>query len=220
MAVLIELDRVDYSEALNMQRELLERRSAGMIDDTLTLLEHFPVITIGRRADKKNLLITEDELARRGIKLYCVERGGDITYHGPGQLVGYPIFQLHEGLIGVRAFVEKMQQALIVALAEFGIKAGVREKLIGVWVKDKKIASIGIAVKKGVTMHGFALNVGRDLSGFQLINPCGLNFAQMTALALLLKGSPTPAMAEVRRAVVNGFEKVFGIRFNKISRAV
>lgn len=220
MAVLIELGRVDYLEALKIQREIHERRVADEIDDTLILLEHFPVITIGRGADKRNLLVSEDELARRGIKIYQVERGGDITYHGPGQLVGYPVFRLREGFVGVRRFVEKIEEVLIQALGEFGIEAGAKERMVGVWVGEKKIASIGIAVKNRVTMHGFALNVGSDLNGFQLINPCGLSSQEMTAMQLVLKDGGEVQMKEVRGAVRRGFEKVFGIVFNRISRAV
>lgn len=211
-AILLQLGSVDYLTALELQRELHRLRHNGTIEDTLLLLEHPPVITIGRRANKKNLLVSEEELARRGIKVYQIERGGDITYHGPGQLIGYPIFHLGAGLLGVRRFVEGVEQALIFALKKVGVDAGVKPKQIGVWVQDKKIASLGIAVKDHITLHGFALNVQGDLAGFQLINPCGLNPSVMTTIERA--GGPT-AMPLVRKAVIAGFEQVFGIKFQK-----
>ncbi|MGQ9707320.1 MAG: lipoyl(octanoyl) transferase LipB [bacterium] len=216
MALLIELGRVDYETGLKLQRLVWHKRVQGQIDDTLILLEHHPVITIGRSADKRNLLIPEPELARRGIKIYQVERGGDITYHGPGQLLGYPIFNLRQGLAGVRRFVERIEQVLIKLLKGFGVEAHQEPGLVGVWVGTKKIASIGIAVQQGVSMHGFALNVGADLSGFELINPCGLKATEMTALKKVLRDErPDIPMDEVRKAAVRCFEDEFGLAFQK-----
>lgn len=211
-ALLIELGPVDYLSALNLQRELHRRRQPETIPDTLLLLEHPPVITLGHRAKKTNLLVSEEELARRGIKIYQIERGGDITYHGPGQLLGYPIFQLTAGLLGIRQFVENLQSALVFALKELGVNAQTKPKLIGVWVGEKKIASLGIAVRDHITLHGFALNVRGDLADFQLINPCGLDSTVMTNIEQ--EGGVT-APQTVRRAVVAGFERVFKIRFQR-----
>ncbi len=211
-ALLIQLGSVDYQSALNLQTELHQLRKQGAIGDTLLLLEHPPVITLGRRANKTNLRVSEPELDRRGIKVYQIERGGDITYHGPGQLIGYPIFHLRAGLLGVRRFVEGVEQALILALKKVGVDAGVKPKQIGVWVQGKKIASLGIAVKEHITLHGFALNVKGDLAGFQLINPCGLNPSVMTTVERC--GGKT-AMPLVRAAVIAGFEQVFGIEFQR-----
>ncbi len=211
MAYLISMERVDYGVGLTLQYEIWKARLNGEIEDTMLLLEHPPVLTLGRGADRRNLLVDETELTRLGIRIYQVERGGDITYHGPGQLIGYPIFQLKSGLIGVRRFVEKLEEALILSLRQLKIKAGVRERLIGVWVDERKIASIGITVQEGVTRHGFALNFGMDLSGFKLINPCGLNSGLMTSIGLELKREVS--REEVEEAVRRGFEQVFEIKF-------
>lgn len=208
----MQLGTVDYGSALELQYELHSLRRNNTIDDTLLLLEHPPVITFGRRANRKNLLVSEEELALRGIKVYQIERGGDITYHGPGQLIGYPIFHLRTGLLGIRRFVEMVEQALILALKNLGVDAGVKPKQIGVWVQDKKIASLGIAVKEHITLHGFALNVKGELAGFQLINPCGLNPSVMTTIE---RCGGENAMPLVRAAVIAGFEQIFGIEFQK-----
>lgn len=211
-ALLWELGRVEYQRALVLQHEVHQQRVANRIPDTLLLLEHPPVITFGRTADKSNLLVAEAELTRLGIAVKKVERGGDVTYHGPGQLVGYPIFHLREGLVGVRRFVEGVETALVLALQDLGIPAEVQPKLVGVWVKGKKIASIGIAVREGVTLHGFALNVKNDLSGFRLIHPCGMRSVAMTAIEIEVGMADPPT---VRAAVVSGFERVFGLVFQK-----
>ncbi|MEO0025580.1 MAG: lipoyl(octanoyl) transferase LipB [candidate division WOR-3 bacterium] len=210
-AYLILLDRIDYEAGVALQRLVWELRVKNEIEDSLILCEHPPVITLGRRADRRNLLATESELERRGIRVYQVERGGDITYHGPGQLLGYPIFKLESGLLGVRRFVELVESALIRALGEFGIKAETRPKVVGVWAGEKKIASLGVAVQEGVTFHGFALNIGRDLGGFQLINPCGLSSRIMTSMEIEL--GQTVSRNQVVKAVISGFEQVFGLRF-------
>ncbi len=210
-AYLILLDRIDYEAGVALQRLVWKLRVKNEIEDSLILCEHPPVITLGRRADRRNLRATESELERRGIRVYQVERGGDITYHGPGQLLGYPIFKLESGLLGVRRFVELVEAALIRALGDFGIRAETRPKVVGVWVGEKKIASLGVAVQEGVTFHGFALNIGSDLSGFQLINPCGLNSRIMTSMEIELAG--TVDRNQVVKAVISGFEQVFGLRF-------
>lgn len=233
-ASLLQLGLVDYGRALELQAKLVRLRQEDKIPDTLVLLEHPPVITIGRNAGRSNLLVSDEELERRGVCLYKVERGGDITFHGPGQLVGYPVFRLgsggggqRSGLTGVRRFVEGIEQALILALAELGIHATIRPGFIGVWVGDsatrsfapstpgtpfRKIASLGIAVKRGVTMHGFALNVTTDLSWFGLMNPCGLDRIEMTSVKR--EGGKTDR-ARVRAAVVQGVGQAFGLGFSE-----
>ncbi len=208
-AILIQLGMVDYLDALNLQLELHRLRLAGEIPDTLILLEHPPVITIGRSKDRRNLLASETELNRHGIKVYHIDRGGDITYHGPGQLIGYLIFSLHSALIGVRRFVEKIEDALILSLAQLGVRANSKAKMVGVWIGDKKVASLGIAVSGGVTRHGFALNVSGDLAGFRLINPCGMSADVMTTIEQA--GGPAD-MKLVRQAVVSAFARTFQIK--------
>lgn len=207
---LLSLGRVEYGRALELQRELWQLRVDDAIPDILVLLEHEPVITLGRSAKASNLLVSEAELARRGVALHRIERGGDVTFHGPGQLVGYPLFKLEAGIAGVRRFVERVEAALVAALAELGVEAGLRPGHIGVWCEDRKIASIGIAVKRRVTFHGFALNVSVDLAFFRLMNPCGMPDVVMTSVCA--EGGVTDD-ARARSAVVAGFERVFGVEF-------
>jgi len=207
-AGLLSLGRVEYGHALRLQRELWRLRVEDKIPDMLVLLEHEPVITLGRSAKAANLLVTEDELARRGVGLHRIERGGDVTFHGPGQLVGYPVFKLEAGLAGVRRFVERIEAALVEALSELQVEAGLRPGYVGVWCKGRKIASIGVAVKRRVTFHGFALNVTVDLGFFRLINPCGMPDIAMTSVSAEGGVADGP---RVRAAVVAGFERAFGI---------
>lgn len=203
-ALLLSFGPVEYGRALELQHGLVALRQADEIPDTLVLLEHPPVITIGKSGQAANLLVPEAELARRGIAVRRIERGGDVTYHGPGQLVGYPVFRLRQGIAGVRAFVEGVERALVAALGRLGVGAGLRPGLIGVWVADRKIASLGVAVRHAVTFHGFALNVTTDLDAFRLINPCGMPDVTMTSV-----GREGGNAAGVRSAVVRGFESEF-----------
>ena len=205
---LLGLGRVEYGRALELQRELWRLRVEDKIPDTLALLEHDPVITLGRSAKASNLLASEAELARRGVALHRIERGGDVTFHGPGQLVGYPVFKLEQELASVRGFVERLEAALCIALGELGVRAGLRPGHIGVWCEERKIASIGIAVKRRVVFHGFALNVSVDLDWFRLINPCGMPGVVMTSVS---REGGIADDAHVRSAVVAGFERVFGV---------
>jgi lipoyl(octanoyl) transferase len=207
------LGRVDYQAGLDLQAALVEDRRAGRIGDTLLLLEHPPVITLGAktRHGAKNIVASEDELARQGVAVFDTGRGGDVTYHGPGQLVGYPIFDLKPDRCDVHKYVRDLEEVLIVALREFGIE-GVRVKgLSGVWVgpagHEKKIAAIGVRISRWITSHGFALNVATDLRHFQLIVPCGIADRGVTSMeGELGRGVP---MAEVESAVTRGFETVF-----------
>ncbi len=209
-ALLISLGQVEYDRALVLQRAVVGLRQQDEVPDTLILLEHPPVLTLGRSAKMQNILVSEPDLRRRGIVVRRVERGGDVTYHGPGQLVGYPIFRLESELVSVRRFVAGVEEAIIHALQELGVKARVNPGYIGVWVSDRKIASIGIAVNRRVTFHGFALNIATDLGAFRLINPCGIAGVQMTSVRAE-RGYVDEA--EARDAIVAGFETVFGLRF-------
>ena len=207
---LLSLGRVEYGRALGLQRELWQLRVEDAIPDILVLLEHEPVITLGRSAKASNLLVSEAELARRGVALHRIERGGDVTFHGPGQLVGYPVFKLETGIAGVRWFIERIEAVLVAALAELQVKTALRPGHIGVWCEERKIASIGIAVKRRVTFHGFALNVTIDLDFFRFMNPCGMPDVVMTSVCA--EGGVTDD-ARARSAVVAGFERVFGVEF-------
>ncbi len=177
-----DLGRVSYESAWTLQRELHACRVADQIPDALLFCEHEPVITMGKSGRSQNLLVSQEELKRRGIAYFEVERGGDLTYHGPGQLVGYPIFKLPR-LREVQGFVRKMESSIIAALRAFGIEGERRSDHPGVFVGGAKIASIGAAVRAGVTFHGFALDVCTDLKGFHAINPCGMPTVAVTSMA-------------------------------------
>lgn len=169
-----DLGRLDYGEAFERQRALVERRKRGEIPDQFLIVEHPPTITLGRNGHRENLLAEGEVLERAGVAFHHTDRGGDITYHGPGQIVGYPIVDLREWKRDVVAYVRAVEQVIIDALADFGL-AGVRiPGMTGVWVDGAKIAAIGVHISRWVTSHGFALNVNTDLSYFQYIVPCGL----------------------------------------------
>lgn len=199
------MGRIGYGEALALQARLVEQRKRGEIPDQLLLLEHPHVITMGRNGHRENLLAGEDLLARAGVSFFPTDRGGDVTYHGPGQLVGYPIFDLREWKRDVVAYVRAVEQALIDTLAEYGIAAGRVPKLTGVWVNGAKIAALGVHISRWVTSHGFALNVHTDLKYFQYIVPCGLTrpVASMAQLGV------RAALPEVAASVARHFGRVF-----------
>jgi len=178
------LGRIDYASALELQQRLASDRKQGLIPDQLLLLEHPHVITLGRNGHLENLLADREILARAGIGFYPTDRGGDVTYHGPGQLVGYPILDLRDWKRDVGAYVRAVEETIIATLSEYGIAAGRIPKLTGVWVGESKIAAIGVHLSRWVTSHGFALNVSTDLSYFQYIVPCGLT-RPVTSMAAL-----------------------------------
>jgi lipoyl(octanoyl) transferase len=187
-----DLGRVPYREALEFQRRAVEMRSRDEAPDVLYVVEHDPVLTVGRSGHQENLRAGKDELRRRGIDLVAVERGGDVTYHGPGQIVGYPIVSL-AGLPGGRdlhRYLRDIEQALIDCLGAFGLSAGRNPPYTGVWVGDRKVAAIGVAVRHWVAFHGFALNVDPDLSHFDLIHPCGIRHLGVASMASLLGQAP------------------------------
>jgi lipoyl(octanoyl) transferase len=169
-----DLGRMDYAEAFELQRGLVEQRKRGEISDQFLIVEHPHTITLGRNGHMENLLAREEILERAGVAFHPTDRGGDITYHGPGQIVGYPILDLREWKRDVVAYVRAIEQVIIDALADFGLKAGRVPGMTGVWVDGAKIAAIGVHISRWVTSHGFALNVDTDLSYFQYIVPCGL----------------------------------------------
>ena len=205
-----DLGRVPYDEGLALQRRLAEERIAGAIGDTLLLLEHPPVVTMGRGTRETSTPISPEDLRRRGIEVFEIERGGDVTYHGPGQLVGYPILDLQALKPDLHWYLRQLEEALIGALATFGIEAGRNTGYTGVWTAGRKIASIGIHVRQWVTWHGFALNVTTDLSPFDLIVPCGIPNVVMTSVAKETGRTDAALPEDVRDAVVGSFTTVFG----------
>jgi lipoyl(octanoyl) transferase len=204
-----QLGRIGYAPALQLQQQLATERKQGLIPDHLLLLEHPHVITLGRNGHMENLLASEDIMARAGIGFFPTDRGGDVTYHGPGQLVGYPILDLREWQRDVGAYVRGVEQALIDTLADYGIAAGRIPKLTGVWVQedgmDRKIAAIGVHLSRWVTSHGFALNVSTDLSYFQYIVPCGLTKPVTSMAALGVRAS----LPEVGERLAGHFARIF-----------
>lgn len=200
-----------YARALEYQREVARARISGAIpEDVLLLVEHPPVVTLGRSAKDQHLLASPALLARRGIELFEVERGGDVTFHGPGQLVGYPIIDLKRHKKDLHWYLRQVEEALIVALAELGIEAGRNAGLTGVWTGGaaRKIASIGVHARDWVTWHGFALNVATDLSYFGLMVPCGIEAVTMTSVAAELAPCAVE-MPDVEAAVIRAFGRVF-----------
>jgi len=221
---------VPYQQAWDLQAQLAGQIAAGEVPPTLLLLEHPHTYTFGRRGQASNLLWSESELKQRGVELYWVDRGGDITYHGPGQLVGYPLIPLNiNGLItstqadpstlphaDYTGYLRKLEQVLIQTLHQFGVQGERIKNLTGVWVNGSKIAAIGVKVdSRGITRHGFALNVAPDMSYWDGIIGCGLSGYSVTSLAILQ--STPPAMQQVIQAVVTAFEDVFEVACQVVS---
>lgn len=199
------LGRLDYEAALALQRELVEQRKRGEIPDQFLIVEHPHVITLGRNARTEHLLARPEILARAGIGVYATDRGGDVTYHGPGQVVGYPILDLRAWKRDVVAYVRALEQVIIDALARFSIRAGRLEGCTGVWVEDRKIAAIGVHISRWITSHGFALNVDTDLEYFRYIVPCGLT----RPVTSMRAEGVAAAREEVIGALAAGFANVF-----------
>ncbi|HID32858.1 MAG TPA: lipoyl(octanoyl) transferase LipB [bacterium (Candidatus Stahlbacteria)] len=199
----LDLGRQNYEEVLDLQQNIHLKRVNGEIEDTLILVEHDPVVTMGRSGRIENLLISFTELKRRGIEFFRIERGGDVTYHGPGQLVGYPIFEIKNGFAGIKPFIRTIETVIIKMLKQFGIEAE-RGPHPGLWTRGKKILSIGIAVKRWVSFHGFALNVNNAPEDFAIINPCGYPGMGMTSIKVEL--GREVLMEEVKRVLVQEFE--------------
>jgi lipoyl(octanoyl) transferase len=205
-----ELGRRPYAEVLELQRELRRRRLAGeLAHDVLLLVEHDPVVTLGRSTRPASLPHAAEELERRGIGVVEVERGGDVTFHGPGQLVGYPILDLTRHREDLHWYLRRLEDVLITALDQLGVPAGRNPGLTGVWTRGRKIASIGVHVKQWVTLHGFALNVTTRLDPFELIVPCGIRDVVMTSVAQELGRTDQALEAEARQAVVRAFAGIF-----------
>lgn len=201
------LDCVPYAEALALQQGLHEARKRDEVQDTLLLLEHPHVITLGTSARESNIVASRELLAARGIEVFETGRGGDVTYHGPGQVVGYPIISLAPDRCDIRRYVRDLQETLVRAAADFGVEAVRHPEHIGVWVGDEKLAAIGIRVSRWVTMHGFAFNVTTDLDYFRLIVPCGIADRGVTSLEKLL--GRRIALPEVASRIAHHFGEVF-----------
>ena len=207
--VVQRLGRIGYADGVERQKALVQARQAGEIDDTLLLVEHPPVITLGvkTRGNFANIRVDAPALASQGVEVHDTGRGGDVTFHGPGQLVGYPIIDLKPDRQDVHRYVRDLEEVLIRTAADFGLEAGRIKGYSGAWVGDRKLAAIGVRIARWVTSHGFALNVTTDLAGFDLIVPCGITDRGVTSLSALL--GRDVAMPEVEAAVVTHFAAVF-----------
>ena len=208
-AWLLDLGRMEYGRTWALQKALAARRAADLIPDGLILVEHDPVVTLGRRG-------TDADILDNTVPVFRVERGGEATFHGPGQLVGYPILKLPDRL-EVKRLVTNLEDVLILACADFGIEAGHEGPERGVWVKGRKIASLGLAVQRNVTFHGFAHNVSTDLSYFLKIRPCGHAGTIMTSMVDLL-GHPVD-LEDVKASVIVHFQEVFGVTLRRVALA-
>jgi len=205
-----ELGRIGYGEAYKLQEQLLQERASGLRGDMLLILEHPPTITIGKSGKPQNILVSNERLKRHGISVFSIDRGGDVTYHGPGQLVGYPIIDLRGRRNRIRQYVHDIEEVLIRTLSDFNIRGYRNISHPGVWVANEQIAAIGIRIKMGVTMHGFALNVDTDLEKFSLINPCGYSDIKATSCSRLL--SREIMVGEVMPILLAHFAEVFDFK--------
>jgi lipoyl(octanoyl) transferase len=205
-----DLGTMAYAEALGLQRAVARARISGELDeDLLLLVEHPPVVTLGRSFKERHLLASPALLANRGVELFEVERGGDVTFHGPGQLVGYPIIDLKRHRRDLHWYLRQVEEALIVALADFGIAGERSQGQTGAWTQGRKIASIGVHARDWVTWHGFALNVTTDLSYFDLMVPCGIQSVVMTSISREMGVGNAVTMKQVEASVVEAFGSVF-----------
>lgn len=212
---LLDLGLTDYREAWDLQSELAAGRRSGLIDrDVVMMLEHPAVFTLGRRGGRENLLVSEKKLEHAGIPVIQVERGGKITYHGPGQLVVYPILNLARLKLGVTDYVTALEEVMIRVCADWGVTAGRSAVNRGIWIGPKKIGSIGIAVRKDISFHGMALNVDPDLAPFCWVEPCGLQGVSMTSMAQELD-KPLPVQ-QVKESLSEALSTVFGVSLQPV----
>jgi lipoate-protein ligase B len=206
----VDLPETGYQTALDQQLAVVDAKTSGRLDaDVILCVEHPRVFTLGRRGGRENLCVSEDFLAEKGVSVVPTERGGNITYHGPGQLVVYPIINLNRRHLKVVEFVSGLEQAMIRTAGHWGIRAGTDPANRGVWLNGDKLGSIGITIRRGVSFHGLALNVNTDMEPFGWINPCGLNQVRMTSFERYLDNSVS--MSEARQVMATQMAKIFGI---------
>ena len=216
--LVVDIGLSGYAAAWGLQRSVWKARAAGQIPDTLVLTEHRHVYTLGKTADQNHLLAETEELDRKGVEVYFIDRGGDVTYHGPGQIVGYPIFDLQNYYLDVHRYLRDLEEVIIRTLRASGVDGTRNEGMTGVWVGDDKIAAIGVKVSRWVTMHGFAFNVNTDLSFFDRIIPCGIFHKGVTSLQQELGHAVD--IGRVRADLVRSVEEVFGVETKPVSESV
>ena len=205
--MIIDLGLIDYEDAYRIQKELVQRRRLGEIDDTLIIAEHRPVFTIGRAGSRENLLADEKLLAERGIKVLSVDRGGDITFHGPGQLIAYPVIDLASKFTDLHRYLRRLEDVVIEFLSRYSVPAVRSNGKTGVWVGGRKIASIGIGAANWITYHGLSINVNVDLGFFSMIHPCGFKNIEMESLARIL--GKNIDMEQAKRTLLSSFGGIF-----------
>jgi lipoyl(octanoyl) transferase len=210
------LGRTDYKEIWDLQKQLFELRAENKIPDILLLNEHNHVYTIGKSGNGNHLLASEDELRATGAEVFYIDRGGDITYHGPGQIVGYPILDLNNYYLDTHKYLRDVEEVLILTLKDFQIHGTRSDGMTGVWVGNNKIAAIGVKISRWITMHGFAFNVNTDLSYFDRIIPCGIFHKGVTSLQQVL--NRTVDISEINHSIIKNFEKVFGVKISVLQK--
>ncbi len=215
MITAVNIGRTRYADAWELQKKLFEMRRYGLVGDMFLLTEHEHVYTFGKGGDENHLLASEDELKRNGTEVFHIDRGGDVTYHGPGQIVGYPILDLNNYFADIHRYLRCLEEVIIQTLLEYGVEGEREEGLTGVWVKGEKIAAVGVKISRWITMHGFAFNVNTDLSYFDRIIPCGIFHKGVTSLERVL-GREVP-IEEVQSKLVEEFGHVFGCKIQSLS---
>ena len=213
--LVINLGKTKYADAWELQKRIFSARLARRIDDVLLLTEHEHVYTLGKAADDNHLLAKNEELSKKGVDVYWIDRGGDITYHGPGQIVGYPIIDLNQHYNDIHRYLRDIEEAIIRTFDDYGISAGREPEFTGVWVKNEKVAAIGVKVSKWITMHGFALNVNTDLSYFDRIIPCGIFHKGVTSIHNIL--GKEISLIEVHQHLIKHFSQLFQWEVKQIS---
>lgn len=203
---------IGYKEALDIQMEMFDLVERKVYDGVLLILEHKPVLTMGIRTEEKNLLVSETYLNEQGVELYKSDRGGDITFHGPGQIVAYPILRFRDFKIKLSGYMHYLENCIIDTLSTYGVEAYNRDEFPGVWVNETKICAIGVRVKKFITYHGLAFNVNTDKNYFNLINPCGITEYQVSCMNEFVDN---PNIEDVKDEVIKSFNKVFGVTFEE-----
>ena len=201
------LNFIDYAEALDLQHELLQLRKDKRINDVFLMLEHPHTYTLGKTADKKNLVGSKEYLEENKISVFEIDRGGDITYHGPGQIVGYPIISLSDWQNDTHKYLRALEEVIILTCKDYGLETGRKEKYTGVWIENRKIAAIGIKISNWISMHGFAFNVNTDLNLFKGIIPCGISDKEVTSLAKEL--GREISVSEVKEKLLKNFREIF-----------
>lgn len=203
--MILDLGMIEYEEAWKIQRELVAERRLGRIEDSIMVVEHPAVVTIGRSGSRKNLLVEEDTLIKDKIRVMQVDRGGDITFHSPGQLVAYPVIDLKKRVRDLHNYLRGLEGIIIAFLEKYGVKAVRRKEATGVWVKDEKIAFIGVAAKDWVTYHGLSININNNTGFFSMMNPCGMEGLKVTSLGRIIKRAVP--MAEAKKMFLREFNE-------------